>query len=210
MPRRPILSAAERESLLALAAHALETLRNDQVILPAITVIERVCGEAITRATRRIHRILELAVAWLEQQRSNSRNERRFTDLLRHTRAQALLLVGFWHGFRSDELIRLQIDRITAVSGEGMSIHLPRTKTDRGLKGTTYKTPALSRLCPVSAYLDWLAVSGLSSGPVFRSIDRWGRMSPDEINPRSVIPLLRRILKSAGVPDVDDYSSHSL
>ena len=153
---------------------------------------------------------LELAVSWLEQQRANSLHERRFTDLLRHTRDQALLLVGFWRGFRSDELIRLQIDRIEAFAGEGMTIHLPRTKTDRGLKGTTYKTPALSRLCPVSAYLDWLSVSGLSSGPVFRGIDRWGRMSPDEINPGSVIPLLRRILSSAGVPGVDEYSSHSL
>lgn len=35
-------------------------------------------------------------------------------------------------------------------------------------------------------------------------------MSPDEINPGSVIPLLRRILSSAGVPGVDEYSSHSL
>jgi integrase len=153
---------------------------------------------------------LELAVAWLEQQRAAARDERRLKDLLRHTRDQALLLVGFWRGFRSDELIRLQIDRIEAVAGEGMTIHLPRTKTDRGLKGTTYKTPALSRLCPVSAYLDWLTVSGLSSGPVFRGIDRWGSVSPDEINPGSVIPLLRRILRSAGVPGVDEYSSHSL
>lgn len=33
---------------------------------------------------------LELAVSWLEQQRANSLHERRFTDLLRHTRDQAL------------------------------------------------------------------------------------------------------------------------
>jgi len=153
---------------------------------------------------------LELAVAWLGEQRTIARDERRFTDLLRHTRDQALLLIGFWRGFRSDELIRLRIERIDAVAGEGMTIHLPRTKTDRGLKGTTYKTPALSRLCPVSAYLDWVAVSGLASGPVFRAIDRWGKVSEEEINPGSVIPLLRRILSSAGVPNVTDYSSHSL
>ncbi|WP_157845772.1 tyrosine-type recombinase/integrase [Herbaspirillum huttiense] len=91
-----------------------------------------------------------------------------------------------------------------------MRIHLPRTKTDRSLKGSTYKTPALSRLCPVAAYLDWLAVSGLSSGPVLRGIDRWGRISEEAVNAASIIPLLRRILKSAGIDDAHLYSSHSL
>ncbi|MGC7995684.1 hypothetical protein, partial [Salmonella enterica] len=121
----------------------------------------------------------------------------RFGDLLRHTRDKALLLIGFWRGFRSDELARLEIDRIEAVAGEGMTIYLPRTKTDRSLKGTTYKTPALSKLCPVAAYLDWLAISGLKSGGVIRGIDRWGTISEGAVNAASIIPLFRRILKTA-------------
>lgn len=91
-----------------------------------------------------------------------------------------------------------------------MTIQLPRTKTDRSLKGTTYKTPALSRLCPVAAYLDWLAVSGLKSGHVIRGVDRWGSISDESMNPGSIIPLLRRILNAAGVTDAHLYSSHSL
>ncbi|MCP1572494.1 integrase [Herbaspirillum rubrisubalbicans] len=153
---------------------------------------------------------LEQTCAWLEQQRERARHQGRFGDLLRHTRDKALLLIGFWRGFRSDELARLEIDRIEAVPGEGMSIHLPRTKTDRSLKGTTYKTPALSKLCPVAAYLDWLAVSRLKSGAVIRGIDRWGTISNGAVNAASIIPLLRRILKAAGVTDVHLYSSHSL
>lgn len=153
---------------------------------------------------------LEQTCAWLEQQREQAQHQGRFGDLLRHTRDKALLLIGFWRGFRSDELARLEIDRIEAVPGEGMSIYLPRTKTDRSLKGTTYKTPALSKLCPVAAYLDWLAVSGLKSGAVIRGIDRWGTMSDEAVNSASIIPLFRRILKGAGVADVHLYSSHSL
>ena len=153
---------------------------------------------------------LEQTCAWLEQQREQAHQQRRFGDLLRHTRDKALLLIGFWRGFRSDELARLEIDRIEAVAGEGMTIYLPRTKTDRSLKGTTYKTPALSKLCPVAAYLDWLAVSGLKSGSVIRGIDRWGTISDDAVNAASIIPLFRRILKAAGVTDVHLYSSHSL
>ncbi len=41
-----------------LAAHALETLRQRRVILPALTVIERACAEAVTRTNRRIYRAL--------------------------------------------------------------------------------------------------------------------------------------------------------
>ena len=37
---------------------------------------------------------------------------------LRHTRVKALLLLGFWRGFRFDELTRLQGEHIDAVPGE--------------------------------------------------------------------------------------------
>ena len=43
---------------LVLAAQALDTLRQRRIILPALSVIERACAEAVTRANRRIYRIL--------------------------------------------------------------------------------------------------------------------------------------------------------
>ncbi len=46
--------AMQTDKGLLLAEHALEILRQWRIILPALTVIERVCGEAITRANRRI------------------------------------------------------------------------------------------------------------------------------------------------------------
>ncbi|MFX5506231.1 Tn3 family resolvase, partial [Acinetobacter baumannii] len=76
-----------------------------------------------------------------------------------HTRNKALVLIGFWRGFRSDELSRLQIEHSPVEPGRGMTIVLPRTKTDRNHVGTTHKAPALSRLCPVAAYEAWLAAS---------------------------------------------------
>lgn len=153
---------------------------------------------------------LEQAVGWLEKERNLARKEKRFADLSRHTRDKALLLIGFWRGFRSDELARLDIERIEVVAGEGMTIYLPRTKTDVRLKGSIFRTPALSRLCPVEAYLDWLAVSGLEKGPVFRGVDRWGSIGTSPMNSGSIIPLLRRILSAAEVADANTYSSHSL
>jgi integrase len=127
-----------------------------------------------------------------------------------HTRNKALVLIGFWRGFRSDELSRLQIEHITVEPGRGMTIFLPRTKTDRNHVGTTHKAPTLSRLCPVAAYEAWLAASGLTEGPVFRRIDRWSRIATDGLQASSIVPLLRALLHRAGLPQSDRYSSHSL
>lgn len=43
---------------IVLAGLALETLRQKRIILPALSVIERACAEAVTRANRRIYRTL--------------------------------------------------------------------------------------------------------------------------------------------------------
>lgn len=50
--------AMQTDKGFVLAAHALETLRHRQAILPVLTVIERACAEAITHANRRIYRAL--------------------------------------------------------------------------------------------------------------------------------------------------------
>jgi hypothetical protein len=56
-------------------------------------------------------------------------------------------------------------------------------QSDRDNLGKTYQTPALLRLCPVQAYIDWLSVSALVRGPVFRGIDRWGNLSEEGSTP---------------------------
>lgn len=132
------------------------------------------------------------------------------SDELRHLRDRSLILLGFWRGFRGDELIRVQVEHLRLAPGEGMTCFLPRSKGDRQATGITYKVPALSRLCPVTATWDWVDAAGLSRGPVFRGIDRWGRVSGTPLHPNSLIPLLRRLLTVAGLPNADDYSSHSL
>lgn len=126
------------------------------------------------------------------------------------TRNRALVLLGFWRGFRSDELTRLRVEQIRVFPGEGLILYLPRSKTDKSSQGHEYQVPALNQLCPVAAYQDWLALSGLTEGPVFRRIDRWGRLSESALNPQSIVPLLRRLLTDAGVAGAQLYTSHSL
>ncbi|WEK07514.1 MAG: hypothetical protein P0Y51_19810 [Candidatus Pseudomonas colombiensis] len=138
---------------------------------------------------------LEQVIAWLEQEAQTAIAEGNQADLLRARRDSALILLGFWRGFRSDELCRLQVEHVQAVAGSGISLYLPRSKGDRDNLGKTYQTPALQRLCPVQAYIDWLGVAALVRGPVFRGIDRWGHLGEEGLHANSVIPLLRQALE---------------
>ncbi len=152
---------------------------------------------------------LERAVQWLEQDAEQAAVRQDLAALLRSRRDLALLLIGFWRGFRGDELSRLQIEHTQAQAGVGITFYLPHSKGDRQHLGTTFRTPALKKLCPVQAYVNWITVAGIAQGPVFRKLDRWGNLAEDGFNANSLIPLLRRIFNRAGVSG-DLYTSHSL
>lgn len=119
---------------------------------------------------------LEHCVVWLEREGQRARAAADYGRLLRCWRDRALILLGFWRALRSDELCRLQVEHIQARAGEGMTFFLPQSKGDRDNLGTNYSAPALQRLCPVQAYLEWVAVAGIARGPVFRGINRWGQL----------------------------------
>lgn len=128
---------------------------------------------------------------------------------LKALRDKALLLVGFWRAFRSDELSRLVVQNITAVRGQDIEIYLTHSKTDRAAKGKSYHMDALRELCPVSAYLDWIEESGICEGPVFRKIHHWGAVAEDGIASKSIGPVLRDMCESAGI-DSESISTHSM
>lgn len=153
---------------------------------------------------------LERVSAWLDESIHQCRANGDHGGELRHTRDKALLLLGFWRGFRGDELTRLHVEHLVIEVGVVMQCHLPRSKGDRQLQGRTFKVPALSQLCPVQACTDWLALAGLGSGPVFRSINRWGQLSDTGLHINSLVPLLRRLFVGAGLADGADFTSHSL
>ncbi|BCX68026.1 MULTISPECIES: site-specific integrase [Pseudomonas] len=152
---------------------------------------------------------LEQVIAGLEQEAQTAIIENNRPALLRARRDSALILLGFWRGFRSDELCNLQIEHVQAIAGTGITLFLPRSKGDRENLGKTYQTPALQRLCPVQAYIAWITEAALVRGPVFRGIDRWGHLSEEGLHANSVIPLLRQALERSGIA-AEHYTSHSL
>ena len=53
--------------------------------------------------------------------------------------------------------------------------------------------------CPVGALRAWLSAAQLTSGPLYRAVDRWGHVSPTALNPRSIGKILAAALKRAGL-----------
>lgn len=152
---------------------------------------------------------LKQTVDYLDQFIEQARTSGDHAKLLRYTRNKSLLLLGFWRGFRGDELTRLNIEDIE-IHSEGMSCYLAKTKGDRALNGQYFQVPALNQLCPVQAYLDWIMISELTTGVVFRSINRWGHISSDALHIDSLIPLIRDIFSETGIESAELYSAHSL
>lgn len=152
---------------------------------------------------------LEKAVAHLEDEVAQARSAGNMAAQLKATRDIALLTIGFWRGFRGDELARLTIENTHAERYVGIRFYLGSSKGDRQNIGREYKTPSLSKLCPVEAYLNWIETAGLVCGGVFRGIDRWGNISEKTIAAHSLIPLLRDILQRCGLPS-ETYSAHSI
>jgi integrase len=155
-------------------------------------------------------RQLGQVVAALERSLKAARKRGDSAEVLRLLRDRALVLLGFWRGFRSDELIRARVEHIKMVAGQGMTIFLPQSKNDRQNLGKTYRIPALSRWCPVKAITEWMTAASLKEGPLFPGIDRWGHVSADSLHPNSIIPLLRRVFGHVGLEAPDQYTGHSL
>ncbi len=203
-----------RQRLAALAQWHLEQGFPDPTKAPVVRKVFRGI-QALHPALEKRAKPLQLAqldqvVRWLDAAGEIARTDCDRGAELRHRRDKALLLLGFWRGFRGDELTRLQVEHVAIAPGEGMACYFPQTKGDRHYQGTTFKAPALSRLCPVEAYLAWVEAARLTSGPVFRAIDRWGHVGEAGLHADSLAPLLRSILAHAGIASADLYSAHSL
>lgn len=153
---------------------------------------------------------LEIVASWLDGQIAAATAVGDIPVQLRCTRDKAILLLGFWRGFRGDELTRVQVEYMEITPREGLTCYLPRTKGDRAHEGTTFKAPALARLCPVDACSAWIALSGLTDGPLFRGVDRWGNVAEKGLHINSFVPLLRSLFSDASISFAVQYSGHSL
>ncbi len=124
-------------------------------------------------------------------------------------RDRALLLIGFAGAFRRSELVSLDAADVQHVR-QGVVLHLRRSKTDQTGQGRKIAIPhGRTRWCPVKHLTDWVDHSGITEGPLFRSIDRHGRIASDRLSGDAVSMIIKRRLSDAGF-DPASFSGHSL
>lgn len=125
-------------------------------------------------------------------------------------RDRALILLGFAGAFRRSELVGL--DTEDCVFGkDGLTVNLRRSKTDQDGAGRKIGIPYGSNpeTCPVRTLQEWIDAVGISAGPIFRSINRHGRIQAGRLSPVDVARIVKKLATRAGL-DPAKYAGHSL
>ena len=131
-------------------------------------------------------------------------------EKIKKFRDRSLILIGFSGGFRRNELVSLDYDDLNFVP-EGLKINIKRSKTDQFGEGFTKALPYFnsSQYCPVSSMKNWIKISRINSGPVFRRFVKGSKLSENRLTDQTVALLIKKYLNFAGV-DSNNYSGHSL
>ena len=125
-------------------------------------------------------------------------------------RDRSIILIGFSGGFRRNEIVSLDYDDLDFVP-EGLKINIKRSKTDQFGEGFTKALPYFdsSQYCPVISLKNWLNISKITSGPVFRRFLKGSKLSENRLTDQTVAILIKEYLNLAGI-NAKDYSGHSL
>ena len=144
---------------------------------------------------------LKLIINAIDQQ--NKQEIKKFRD-------RSIILIGFSGGFRRNEIVSLNYDDLDFVP-EGLKINIKRSKTDQFGEGFTKALPYFdsSQYCPVISLKNWLDISKITSGPVFRRFLKGSKLSENRLTDQTVAILIKEYLNLAGI-NSKNYSGHSL
>jgi integrase len=125
-------------------------------------------------------------------------------------RDRALILLGFAGAFRRSELVGLDVEDCAFLK-DGLTVTLRRSKTDQEGTGHRIGIPygANPETCPVRTLQAWAEQAGISSGPLFRSINRHGQVQSGRLSGIDVARVVKKLADRAGL-DSANYAGHSL
>ncbi|WP_438749998.1 site-specific integrase [Pararhizobium sp. O133] len=130
------------------------------------------------------------------------------TDTLQGKRDRALLLLGFAGAFRRSELVAITVEDLT-FSNEGVDVFLPKSKTDQEAKGQSVAVLNGKALKPADRLQEWLEAAAITSGPIFRRINRGDHLTGEPLTAQTVALIVKRYAEAAGL-DFEKLSGHSL
>jgi site-specific recombinase XerD len=125
-------------------------------------------------------------------------------------RDRALLCLGFASGCRRSELVGLDVGDIS-FGDDGLEITIRRSKTNQEGLGRKVGIPfgGRPRTCPVRAVRDWVDFSLITDGPLFRPVNRFGKILPSRLTDQSVALIVKRWALEAGFEPAL-FAGHSL
>lgn len=130
-----------------------------------------------------------------------------------HTKAEirdrAMLLLGFWGGFRRSELVALKWSDLQFVE-KGIVVNISKSKTDQEGAGAS-KPVAAQRdksICPAAALLRWREACGRAEYVFVGTVYQTDRVTQKRLTPQVVDMMVKREARRAGV--TGEYSAHSL
>ena len=129
-------------------------------------------------------------------------------DSLVGIRDRAILLLGFAGAFRRSELVALDVADIEP-SDTGLRVTIRRSKADQEGEGAMIGIALGVTDCPARALMTWLSAAGIVEGPVFRSINKAGKVSLVRLCDRSVANIVKAYADRVGL-DTKMFSGHSL
>jgi len=129
---------------------------------------------------------------------------------IKKLRDRSIILIGFSGGFRRNEIVSLDYDDLDFVP-EGLKISLRRSKTDQFGEGFTKALPYFDspQYCPVVSLRNFLDLSSINSGPIFRRFVKGSKLSEKRLTDQTVALLIKEYLNLAGI-DNKNFSGHSL
>jgi len=125
-------------------------------------------------------------------------------------RDRAAILLGFAGAFRRSELVALTMADLD-FGKDGLTVTLRRSKTDPEGQGRQMGIPYGSNpdTCPVRVLQSWLGLAGITTGPLFLSINRHGQIQTSRLSPGDIARIVKKLAQRAGL-DPANYAGHSL
>ena len=182
-----------------LKGHYLDT--KHPIIVENLMGIRRVKGSIQKGKKPLLINHLKLIINSINEQNSNE---------IKKLRDKALILIGFGGGFRRTELISIDYEDLEFVP-EGLKIIVRKSKTDQFGEGMIKGLPYFNdkNYCPVINLREWLEISNIKSGPIFRRFSKGSVLTDKRLTDQSVVLLIKQYLRIAGIEN-KNFSGHSL
>ena len=125
-------------------------------------------------------------------------------------RDRALILTGFAGAFRRSELCAMAVCDLS-FSDSGLVINVPRSKADQEQAGDKVAIPfgEHEETCPIKALREWLAAANVTSGAVFRAVDRHNKVAANGLHRDSIAEILKTAATRAGI-NATNIAGHSV